>query len=244
VEPKKTHSGDASGSSSDVSKQSASNDSSVALPDLPDSQKISSLITEEVLRSRIRGLIGPTTKRSRLEAISTNPSVAIVLGFVLTGIIGGFLAYYYGRQQQELAARRSFSDEINKTRVQKLGEVWAQLDEDEFLINNILEESRLEGPDTDSVVKDKRADEITRLINRDQSIAHKYRFWLGEHLFETTMKYLNANIDYAVRKISSKPGADLTELSRRRDAARQDIVQLRRLLLAGEPDPEEKPTAK
>lgn len=244
MEPKRTHGGDASGSSSDVSKQSETNDASVARSDLPDPHEISSLITEEILRSRIRGLIDPTTKRSRLEAISTNPSVAVVLGFVLTGIIGGFLAYYYGLQQQELAARRSFSDEINKTRVQKLGEVWEQLDEDEFLINNILEESRLQGSNTDSAMKDKRADEITRLINRDRSIANKYRFWLGEHLFEMTMQYLSANIDYAVRNVSSKPGTDLTELSRRRDAARQGIQPLRRLLLAGESDPEEKPTAK
>lgn len=242
VEPKKSHSGDASASSSYGSKQSEANEASVALSDLPDDT--STLITEEVLRSRIRKLIDPPTKRSRLETISTNPSVAVVLGFVLTGIIGGFLTYYYGRQQQELAARRSFSDEINKTRVQKLGEVWGQLDEDEFLINNILEESRLQGPNTDSAVKDKRVDEITRLINRDQSIANKYRFWLDENLFETTMAYLNVNIEYSVKKISAKPGTDLTELSRRRDAARQDILQLRRLILAGEFDPEEKPAAK
>ncbi|MFY9622680.1 MAG: hypothetical protein WAQ99_22890 [Pyrinomonadaceae bacterium] len=244
MEGKKSHNRDTSGSSSGVSKQAEVNDARLTLSDLPDSHKISSLITEEVIRSRIRGLIDPTAKRSRLEAISTNPSFAVVLGFVLTGIIGGSLAYYYGLQQQELSARRSFSDEINKTRVQKLGEVWEQLDEDEFLINNILEENRLQGLNTDSAVKDKRADEIIRVINRDRSIVNKYRFWLGEHLFEMTMEYLNANIDYAVRNISSKPGADLTELSRRRDAARQNILPLRRLLLAGQPDPQEKPAGK
>ena len=165
-----------------------------------------------------------------------------MLAFVLTG--GGFLAYYYGQRQQEWAARRSFSDEINKTRVQKLGEVWEQLDEDAFVINNILEESRLEGPNRDPTLNDKRIDEITKLIHRDQSIAHKYRFWLGENLFTTTMSYLNTTIDYSVKRISSKPGTDLTELNKTRDAARQDILQIRQLLLAGEPNPVEKPTAK
>jgi hypothetical protein len=243
VESKEPKSEDASGSSAG-STQSPARQASPVLSDPPDSDKTSDLITEEVLRSRVRALIKAPPKRSRLEVISTNPTVAVVLGFVLTGIIGGFLAYYYAHQQQESAARRSFSDEINRTRVQKLGEVWELLDQDEFLINDILEKKRLEASDGDSAANNKRIDEIIGLIHRDQSLVNKYRYWLGEDLFQKTMAYLNLNIEYAVKNIGSTPGADLTDLLQRRDAARQDILQLRSLFLEGEPHPQEKPTAR
>jgi hypothetical protein len=205
---------------------------------LPPPSEDSSVITDEVLRHRIRSLMNEKSKPSKLQTISTNPLVSVVVGFVLTALVGGALTYYYGRQQQELAARRSFSDEINRTRVQKLGEVWEQLDEDEFVINDLLEESRLEAPNSDSEANnDKRIDGITKLIRRDQAMASKYRYWLGEDLFRKTSEYLDKNIEYTLKKLGSKRGADLSELVKTRDAAKQDVLQLRSLFLQGEPNP-------
>lgn len=198
----------------------------------------SSVITDEVLRHRIRSLMNEKSKPSKLQTISTNPLASVVVGFVLTAIVGGALTYYYGRQQQELAARRSFSDEINRIRVQKLGEVWERLDEDEFVINDLLEESRLEAPNSDSDANnDRRIEDITKLIRRDQAMASKYRYWLGEDLFRKTSEYLDKNIDYALKKLGAKRGADLSELVKKRDAAKQDVLQLRSLFLQGEPNP-------
>jgi hypothetical protein len=205
---------------------------------------ISSTIDNEIIRSQIRAVLDEKPKRSRIEAISTNPLVAVLLGSVLTVIVGGFLTSRYAREQQDLAARRSFSDEINKTKVQKLAEVWEQLDSDELVINNILEERRLKWPDKDPAVNNERLVEINKRISNDQSIATKYRFWLGESMYKTTMRYLDASIDYAINNLTSKPGADLSEFKKKRDAARQEMLQFRSALLAGEPNPQEKPSTK
>jgi cell division protein FtsB len=227
-------------------QQSTRMDPKSAIPKPPRTPgpPISPAIDDEIIRCRIRALMDEKSKRSRVEAISKNPLVAVLLGFVLTGIVGGYLASRYAREQQDLVARRSFSDEINKTKVQKLAEVWEQLDSDELAINDILEERRLKGPDKDPAVNSERLADITKRIRSDQTIATKYRFWLGEPMYKTTMGYLDASIDYAATNISSKPGADLSEFTKRRDALREQMLQFRSALLAGEPNPQEKPTPK
>jgi hypothetical protein len=139
-------------------------------------------------------------------------------------------------QQEELARRQSFSDEINRIRVQKLGEVWQKLDEDEFAINRLLDDSNtFEGPNQDSSLKTKRVEDITGLIYNDQAMTSKYRFWLGEDLFHKTTGYLNMNVTYALNKLAGPPGADLSELIKKRDEAKQDILKIRTLFLEGEP---------
>lgn len=204
----------------------------------PTTSGSSAAIDDEIIRSRIRALMDQKPKRSQIEAISTNPLVAVLLGSVLTVIVGGYLTSRFAKEQQDLATRRSFSAEIAKTRVQKMAEVWEQLDSDELIINNILEERRLKGYEEDPAVNNERLAEIRKRIRSDQSIATKYRFWLGEYIYKTTMVYLDASIDYAAMNISSKPGADLNEFIKKRDAARDEFLKFRSKLLAGEPNPQ------
>lgn len=201
-------------------------------PDIPSS------ITEREVRAD-----GKSTS-SKHQGISTNPMALIIVGFLLSAIPGGFLTFYYGRLQHELTAKRTFSDEVNKIRVQKLGEVWEKLDEDEFVINRLLEESTFEAQNEDSSSNNKRADKIIQLIHDDQAMASKYRFWLGENLFHKTTDYLDKNIEYAQNKIGARPGADFSELTKTRNAAKQDILQIRSLFLGGEPGAQTNPTYK
>ena len=80
-----------------ISKDTVSNNS----PDLH------STISDEVLRSRIRELIEEKPAESLFKRFSTNPLAAVIIGFLLTGLIGGFLADYYNRKQKELETQRT-----------------------------------------------------------------------------------------------------------------------------------------
>src|SRR5207253_6343300 len=78
----------------------------------------------------LRDLIDEKSKPSRLHAMLAHPLVVVLAG----GLVGGLLTHYYTYRQkdvdynrsllqQEMTRRQSFSDELNKTRVQKLGEL-------------------------------------------------------------------------------------------------------------------------
>ncbi len=84
----------------------------------------SSVITGELLK-----LIGKLTeeksKPSETQRFLTHPLVIVVVSFLLSVPLGGFLTYIYTRkqtelenrrdiQQQELVRQRSFSDELNR----------------------------------------------------------------------------------------------------------------------------------
>jgi len=60
------------------------------------------IINEEILRSRIRTILNDPKPSSFLQQISTNPLVPVILGFLLTGLVGAFLTYYYNVKQKEL----------------------------------------------------------------------------------------------------------------------------------------------
>jgi len=192
----------------------------------------------------LRDLIDEKSKPSKWHAILAHPLVVVLAG----GLVGGVLTHYYTYRQkdvdynrsllqQEITRRQSFSDELNKTRVQKLGELWGRLDEDEFTINRLLDESAFEGPNEDSISKDKRVDQIHRLIHDDQVMATRCRFWLGEELFQKTTAYLDMNVKYALNKLMTPSGTDLIDVMKKRDDAKQDILKIRNTFLTGESSP-------
>jgi len=186
------------------------------------------LVSGELLRS----LIGERTKRSPFQWLR-HPLLLVIL----SGIFGAWLTNYYVTKQQESARRQSFLDGINNARMPKLGEVWEQLDSDELKINELLEGQNDVKDGKKRLTLDDRVEQITTLIRNDQVIAGKYRFWLGEDLYRKTEGYLDASIEYAVKKIGSPPETDLSGLLKRREAAKQDIIQIRELFLQGEAGP-------
>jgi len=99
---------------------------------------ITALVDDEIVRLRIRKLLEASPSVSIWIRVSTNPLVAVVIGFLLTGLLGGLLTYYYNRKQKELDSQRSlfqlelqreksFADELNKIRVLRIGEVWEKI---------------------------------------------------------------------------------------------------------------------
>jgi hypothetical protein len=199
-----------------------------------------SVIILEELRALRNG-----KSKSRFSRIQTFSNNALVVVF-FSGLVGGALTYYYTQrqknldyarsvQQQELGRRQSFSDEVNKLRIQKFGEVWEQLDEHEFAIDRLLDDRWFEiEADKDSKSNNKIVDDIRKLIDEDKALTSKNRFWLGEDLYNKTMEYLDMNVQYALNKLVVRRGTNLSEFLKKREDAKQDILEIRRLFLEGE----------
>ena len=78
-----------------------------------------------------RGTAPPT---SRFEKLASSQLFNIIVGFVLTGIVGGLLTNYYAMKQRERdveerrwLAKRAFFDELGKMRVLRIAEVWEKV---------------------------------------------------------------------------------------------------------------------
>ena len=153
-------------------------------------------VIEEVM-SRLQALLDQKPKETRWQRFSTNALVLLIAGVLLSGFIGGAITLIYSTKQNQLAAERSFSDELNKQRIQKLAEVWERLDEDEGAIDRLLNQPEdPQNPDD----KNQRAKQIEKLIQEDRRTVDKYRFWLGES-HSKIHEYLDASSLYAIQKL-------------------------------------------
>lgn len=172
-------------------------------------------------------------RKKRSQRWTSNPVALALLGFLLTGLLGNSVTAYLTYKQHQRAAERSFIDESNKQRIQKIGEVWEQLDQDEHTIDQLL------SADEDIVAKfptpSDRAKEIRRIVQKDRAKISEYRFWLGQNIFDRINDYLNTNITYSIGKLSGTPEADLTATRNARDAAKSSVDQVREELLHGVP---------
>ena len=193
---------------------------------------VSSVITDEVLRNRIRLLIDEEKKPkpSKFLSISTNPLAVVVLSFLLSVLLGGLLTYYYNVKQQELVRQRSFSDELNKIRIQKIGEVWEQIDKNEVTLDSLLDKANNES----NINKKELFDKIASVVEEDIAVVDKNRFWLGGSTYTPLKDYLAITDQYVSDMFLGHPGIDLSETLKKREKAKQDILQIRSLFLTGE----------
>lgn len=170
-------------------------------------------IIEEVMR-KLQAILDQKPKEPRWKRFLTHPLVLLIVSAVL----GGAITLIYSTKQNQLAAERSFSDELNKQRIQKRSEVWERLDEDEGAIDRLLNQ-----PDEPQNPNDKneRAKQIEKLIQQDRRTVDKYRFWLGES-HAKIHEYLDASSLYAIQKLV---GVDDTveALSQHRKGLKSDL---------------------
>ena len=157
-------------------------------------------------------------------------------------LIGGAVTQYYtykqkeaefqrSSQQIELTRQQSFSDEMNKIRIQKIGEVWEQIDKNEVTLDDLLAEAN-ESPGSTS----NNFAKIKSIVDEDVATVHKNRFWLGDYLYGELQRYLSVNEEIVEGMLLGKPGIDLSEPLKRRNQAKLDINRVRNLLLKGEPE--------
>jgi len=171
---------------------------SISSPPGPPVELSQGFIIEEVMR-KLQALLDQKPKESRLKSVSTNPLVLLMAGVILSGILGGAITLAYGARQNELAAERNFSDELNKLRIQKFSEVWERLDEDEGAIDRLLNQSdNPQNPED----KNERAKQVDKLVQQDRRTVDKYRFWLGNGNHAKIHRYLDASSLYAIRKLA------------------------------------------
>lgn len=86
------------------------------------------VIDDEIIRSRVREMIGAPkpTAQSRFSRISGNPLTPLLVGFILTGIVGTSLTYYFTeRQKQSDAARQLHEKELDAQRSKEAQELEA-----------------------------------------------------------------------------------------------------------------------
>src|SRR5882724_3043566 len=194
------------------------------------------------LNDILRELKDQRPQSSRFHVVSNNPLIVGVVGILIGGVLTAFytyqqkvLEYKLDTQKQERTHLLTFSDEVNKLRMQKIGEVWERLDQDEFTIDALLQDSKIERPTKPPDSKNtKRAIQITKLIHDDQALVGKYRFWLGEELFNKTENYLDINIKYSLNELGALSDGASNVFKEPRNNARQDILQVRSLFLQGE----------
>jgi hypothetical protein len=94
------------------------------------------------------------------------------------------LEFQRNAQQRELEQERSFANELNKTRVAKIAEVWEELNLFEATtIKNIMDKHRVDFDDANIRYK-----KIIDLI-------YKNRFWLGEEQYSEMVSYCTAYIN-------------------------------------------------
>ena len=196
----------------------------------PVNPDVSAVITDELLRL-IRKLTEEKPK-PKIQRFLTHPLVIVVISFLLSVPVGSFLTYIHTLKQQELARERSFSDELNKIRVQKIGEVWEQIDRTEVEVDTLLDQAN-RTPDSN----EKNVDSILRLVEAEVAVINKNRFWLGEQSYNRIKNYLDINGRYALDKLLGPPGIDLGDTIKKREQAKQDILQVRSMFLKGEPEP-------
>lgn len=200
-------------------------------------------VTDEVIKL-IRKLTEEKPKASKIQrffghSLATS-MITLIVGFFLTGALGGFLTHLYSlkqmelenrrnEQQQELARRRSFSDEVNKIRIQKIGEVWEQFDQTEAEIDSILNRAN-----TSTHSNEEAVDSVNKIVEKNLAVLNKNRFWLGEQPYNRVRDYMDIEGRYALDKLLGNPGIDLSDAVRKREQAKQDILQIRNMFLKGE----------
>ena len=94
------------------------------------------MIAEEQSRRHVQN--GLDKQQTWLGRLTANQTFNLLLGFLLTAVIGGALTHYYAKRQttlqfeltarqKDLDDRRSFADALNRQRVEKIAEVWEKL---------------------------------------------------------------------------------------------------------------------
>jgi len=157
---------------------------------------------------------------SKLKRLITHPLLLLLLGSALTLGIGSWLTSYYTRKAQAIAAERSFSDELNKIRIQKVGQVWERLDQDEVAIERLVNE--LTNSNSDEATQKTGLQQLRKLIETDKEVIAQHRFWLGKDTYDKIQHYLDLTIFLLTRRIL-EPESDVESLVKDRDNARLDI---------------------
>lgn len=141
------------------------------------------------------------------------------------------LEYQRSLQRGDLDYERTFNAETNRIRVQKIGEVWEEIDRTESQVDAISEQlGKGYGRPVPEVQKD--VERVRDLISEQATVINKNRFWLGEEIYNQITTYLDIHGRYTVERILGKPDKFLGEAKKKREQAKQNILAIRRSMLS------------
>ena len=221
-----------------------------------------SLIDLDLLSQKLKGLLEEKPSLSKLQRLQrsfSSPLAIVLVSFFLTGVLGTYITYFYSkkqkdleyqrsnqqkdleyqrsRQQQELSRQRSYSDELNKARMPRIGQVWETIDKNEIMIDDLLDQTNKAPLNQD------KFDKLDRLIEADVMVVKENRFWLGEEAYNQIKVYLDITGRYILDRLFGRSVSDLEDTIKKRELAKQDILKLRSMFLRGEPEPYPSPSA-
>jgi hypothetical protein len=210
----------------------------------PVKSDVSYLITEAALQTLI-AKICEASRPSRLYTHLAHPLLVVVAGGAIAAIIGAVFTHYYTLKQKEwdnerskeqlkLTSRRSFFDELNKIRIQKIGEMWEQIDKNEVVIDSLFKDSVKSSTSKDQ--RNKNVNAINSLIQEDRVTMNRNRFWLAEQNYNRVKEYFDKNVQFGLNVLLASPGTELSDIIEKREHAKQDILQIRQSMLS-EDDP-------
>jgi hypothetical protein len=197
-------------------------------------------ITEEALVILITKVC-QASKPSKVYRYLAHPLVVVVIGGIIAAIIGGIVTSHYtsrqkdiddarSQQQQKLASRRSFFDELNKIRIQKIGEMWEKIDTNEVVIDGLFKAAAQSSSSKDQ--RKQNVNVIKSLIQEDLVTMNKNRFWLAEENYNKAREYFDTNVELALNVLLAEPGTDLTDILEKREKSKQDIIEVRQSMLS------------
>jgi len=168
------------------------------------------------------------SSRSRIQSFSNNGLVVVIA----SGLIVTFLTNRYALRLKDvdydraskMAREQSLSEELNKIRMHKIGEVWEQIDENEVALDNLFNQvTTAPGPNKT------RFTQTNQVITKDIVVINRNRFWLGEAAYDQLLTYLKISSEILQVSFLGKPGMDLSKIREKREAAKQDINKMRNM---------------
>jgi hypothetical protein len=173
--------------------------------------------------------------RSRWSRLSSHPLLTLVAGFLLTGVLGAWLAGYYATR-----------NELNKTRVAKVAEVWEKLSLHEAAASRTLDDlsafalyvpPALIAGDPAAAEEDpelrhladratKSSNQLNALALEARDIADRNRIWIGEEMYARVRSYLAETSDL-VKQGGLRSGDSIEE---RRRQVRATFTEIRELV--------------
>ena len=206
-------------------------------------ESLDKLIRDEVQRYRVRKVIEEPRQASPFTKFCSSPLTLLLLGFSLTTVVGSYITYRYNSGQARVQHERSFADEINKTRVNRIGEVWQKVDVYDARVGSLTqqmtvtppqtpgESPRIEIPNSQQRAVAERFEQNVRLHEELLGVLDQNRFWLGEPLYKEIKNYAETSYEYS---IALKQGGQTELVEERRRKSRTELDQIRERMLNGD----------
>jgi len=204
-------------------------------------------IADAVLIARIMKLIDAPKPSPWWKCVLKSPlfslTFSLVLGFFLTGVVGTYLTYNSNRKQAELEHQRtlnlteaeherSFADELNRTRVGKIAEVYEKFYLYEAAVQEAMQGVDVKGdsPRQGEVIvpfgKDlKKALEQSRGTHKELLyVLNKNRAWLEDHNYDKIKEYADFLYEH---KFAIQTKQELVKWEEKRGQAMASLTELR-----------------